>query len=71
MKRQRWAFQIGQRVRPRKEWRLATKQFAIPSGEVKAREPWANDGCYRIANDPHFWSAHVLEPDEDLSTRLQ
>jgi hypothetical protein len=55
-------FQIGDKVRPRPEWRDDPNN--IPTGCVRAIEPFGNDGALYVDDERRAFADYVFEKDD-------
>jgi hypothetical protein len=61
-------FKVGDRVRPRSEWRAPQlwggQPCGIPSGIVRAIVPWGDDGALYVGDDHRAFAAYVFELED-------
>jgi len=58
----RYAFNLGDYVQPNKKWRDTGLQ--IPTGRVRARQPFGWNGVFRVQGCRTFWNSYCLEQTE-------
>jgi hypothetical protein len=58
-------FQIGDKVRPRPEWRDDPNN--VPTGRVRAIEPFGSDGALHVGDERRAFAGYVFEPDYDAA----
>lgn len=56
---EKYAFEIGDVVRPRAEW--IGDPNNVPSGPVVARAPWGNEGSFYVGDEKRAFAAYVFE----------
>jgi hypothetical protein len=54
---------VGDKVRPRSEWREDPNQ--VPAGRIVAIAPWGDDGAIYVEGERRAFAAYVFERDEE------